>query len=348
MRHKNLDAVAGPVGDHPGMGEKCVERHFLAVVEAGVVLRLAAEVEPQNAAVHAGLVDEGDLGRRVAALGLHAEQVLARRIGAGTWRGRWLRRWRWRGLRGRWRRFGCLELVDIGAGEIGIEAARIVRQKRLEAGGRAEFLGAVKSLFLGARARLRSLGLCTRAVAEHCLLVCAASLHEFLEVVATLREIERGCAIPGHRIVERLLLNERGPELIVVLDVEIDSAQALTLRALNMALKRLLETAPREAQRRVRAVCEAADIGAEGQIGKLSARAGACIAYAHHLDIVRLRHAIDEPRGHRTFVVRLVALEELPLHVAVLGRGRLGLTGQDEGEQRGCEEEGSRHWRLHS
>lgn len=237
--------------------------------------------------------------------------------------------------------------LSIGAGEIGIEATGIVRQKRLEARSRAQFLGAVEGLFLGARARLRSLGLCTLAVAEHGLLVCAASLHELLEAVAALREIERGGPIAGHGIVERLLLGKRGPELIVVLDVEIDAAEAFfSLRALNVARKRLLETATREAQGRVRAIGKVADIGPEGEVGELRARAGARIAFARHLHIIRLRHAIDETRGHRAFVVGVAALEELPLHVADLGCGRLGLTGQDEGEQRGCEEEGSRHWRC--
>ncbi len=68
MRHHDLQAVARSIGDHPGMSHEGVEYRLLAVLEVRIVLRLAGEIEPENAARPAGFIDEGDLGLGVGVL----------------------------------------------------------------------------------------------------------------------------------------------------------------------------------------------------------------------------------------------------------------------------------------
>ena len=47
------------------MRQERIERHLLAGVEARIFPGLAGGIEPEDGAVRAGIVDEGDLGRRV-------------------------------------------------------------------------------------------------------------------------------------------------------------------------------------------------------------------------------------------------------------------------------------------
>jgi hypothetical protein len=113
----------------------------------------------------------------------------------------------------------------------------------------------------------------------------------------------------------------------------VDAADAFAFAPHDAAVKCLLEAAAGEANIRVLAVGEFADIGAEGHARELDARAGTRVAHADHLHVVGLRHPVDQPGRHGALVVGIVRLVELPGHVVVRGRGRNGGQRQGGGEK---------------